>query len=80
MVDLAPVRSILAKAQDRADQIIAEAHHQARAEAEEIIARARILAEQERALIRETERLKIRVEADAEIAWREQQQGGKPRG
>ena len=80
MVDLAPVRSIIAKAQDRADQIIAEARHQARAEAEEIIARARIVAEQERALIREKERLKIRVEADAEIAWREQRTGGKVRG
>lgn len=73
MLDLAPARSILASAQDRADQIILNAE----AEAEQIIRRARITADRERALIRETERLKIRAEADAEIMWREQQQKGR---
>ncbi|WP_139195007.1 hypothetical protein [Arthrobacter sp. UCD-GKA] len=67
MTVLASPSGILARAQERANDIIKHAEHQA----ELIITRARVQAESERGLIRERHRQQLRVEMDAETVRRE---------
>lgn len=62
MTVLASPSGILARAQERANDIIKHAEHQAGL----ILTRARLEAEQERGLIREKYRQQLRVEMDAE--------------
>lgn len=62
MTVLASPSGILARAQERANDIIKHAEYQAGL----IITRARVEAEQERGLIREKYRQQLRVEIDAE--------------
>ena len=67
MTVLASPSGILARAQERASDIIKHAEHQA----ELIVARARLEAERERGLIREKCRQQLRVEMDAETVRKE---------
>lgn len=67
MTVLASPSGILARAQERANDIIKHAEYQA----ELMITRARLEAESERGLIREKYRQQLRVEMDAEAMRRE---------
>lgn len=67
MTTLASSSGIVARAQERANDIIKHAEYQA----ELIITRARLEAESERGLIRERAWALARVEADAEVVRQE---------